>query len=153
MARLGQYDNLLVMRTASKMGLAGLRQGLLAGPQDWLGEIDKTRLPYNINVLTQAVADLALAHPEVLDEQTRAIRTERTRQLEALRRLPGRTVYPSEANFILVRTPQGRANALFEGLKQAKLDGTYPLLSNCLRVTVGTPEENGAFLSALAALF
>jgi len=157
MARLGQHDNLLVMRTVSKMGLAGLRLGLLAGPRDWLAEIDKTRLPYNVNVLTQAVADLALAHPEVLEEQTRAIRAERARLLGALRRLPGLTVYPSEANFILLRTAQGRASAVFEGLKTAKvlikkLDGGHPMLADCLRVTVGTPQENDVFLEALGRL-
>jgi len=157
MARLGQDDNLLVMRTVSKMGLAGLRLGLLAGPRDWLAEIDKTRLPYNVNVLTQAAADLALAHPEVLEEQTRAVRTERARLLEALRRLPGLTVYPSEANFILLRTAQGRASAVFEGLNTAKvlikkLDGGHPMLADCLRVTVGTPQENDAFLKALGRL-
>jgi len=93
----------------------------------------------------------------VLEEQTRAIRAERARLLEALRRLPGLTVYPSEANFILLRTAQGRASAVFEGLNTAKvlikkLDGGHPMLADCLRVTVGTPQENDAFLKALGRL-
>jgi histidinol-phosphate aminotransferase len=157
MHRLGQLDNLLVMRTLSKMGLAGLRLGLLAGPRAWLSEINKTRLPYNINVLTQAAAELALGHPEVLHGQANAIRCERARLFEALNRLPGLTVYPSEANFILFNTGPGRAKAVFEGLKKAgilikKLHGAHPLLTDCLRVTVGTPAENDAFLGALGAL-
>ena len=70
LSRLGEWPNLLVMRTVSKMGLAGLRLGYLAGPPEWLDEIDKTRLPYNINVLTQTSAAFALRHKAVLDEQT-----------------------------------------------------------------------------------
>jgi histidinol-phosphate aminotransferase len=157
MGRLGARDNLLVMRTLSKMGLAGLRLGLLAGPPRWLRQIDKTRLPYNVNVLTQAAATLALGHREVLDAQARAIRAERAVLLEALSRLPGIRAYPSEANFILFRTPAGRAPAIFEGIRRRgvlikKLDGAHPMLADCLRVTVGRPEENAAFLQALGGV-
>ena len=154
--RLGAWSNLLVMRTVSKMGLAGLRLGYLAGPADWLTEVDKVRLPYNINVLTQASATFALRHRAALDEQTAAIRAERTRLFDALTELKGLTPYPSEANFILVRTPPGRAGALFQGLLDRgvlikKLDGAHPLLADCLRITVGTPAENGVMLEALKA--
>ena len=157
MGVLGEYDNLLVMRTVSKMGLAGLRLGFLAGPPAWLEEIDKVRLPYNINVLTQVSAEFALRHKAVFDEQTARIRTERTRLAEALAALPGVTVFPSEANFLLVRTPAGRASAWFEGLKGRgilikSLHGAHPLLEDCLRITVGRPEENEAVAEALAAL-
>ena len=155
--RLGDWPNLLVLRTVSKMGLAGLRLGYLAGPEDWLAEIDKTRLPYNINCLTQATAAFALRHKAVLDEQTRAIRAERDRLFDALAKIPGIHPYPSEANFILLRLPAGSADACFAGLKARgvlvkNLNGAHPLLADCLRVTVGTPEENGIFLSALAAV-
>jgi histidinol-phosphate aminotransferase len=77
--RLGDWPNLLVMRTVSKMGLAGLRLGYLAGPAEWIAEIDKVRLPYNVNALTQASAALALRHRALFDAQTAAIRAERTR--------------------------------------------------------------------------
>ncbi len=154
--RLGDWPNLLVMRTVSKMGLAGLRLGYLAGPEDWLQEIDKIRLPYNINVLTQASAAFALKYRGVLDAQTQAIRTERTRLFDALCAIDGIRPYPSEANFILLRLPAGSADRVFDGLKARgvlvkNLNGAHPLLADCLRVTVGTPKENGAFLAALAA--
>ncbi len=152
--RLGDWPNLLVMRTLSKMGLAGLRLGYLAGPNEILAEIDKTRLPYNINALTQASAAFALRHREVLDGQTQRIRAERSRLFAGLSGLAGVRPYPSETNFILLRAPAGRAGELFESLKRSgvlvkNLDGTQPLLEDCLRVTVGRPEENDAFLAAL----
>ncbi|MFQ5642145.1 MAG: histidinol-phosphate transaminase [Thiogranum sp.] len=154
MARLGEFPNLLVLRTVSKMGLAGLRLGLLAGAPQWLSEIDKTRLPYNINVLTQASALFALQHKSVLDEQAQQIRADRSRLSEALQALDGIEVYPSEANFILFRTPQGRADRIFAGLKEQgvlikNLNPAGGRLQDCLRVTVGRPEENRAFLDAL----
>ena len=154
MPRVGEYTNLAVMRTVSKMGLAGLRLGLLAAPRPWIDEIDKTRLPYNINVLTQVSGAFALEHRALLDEQTRRIREDRAWLFEALDKLPGITAFPSDANFILVRTPEKRAKALFEALKAAGvlvkcLDGGHPLLADCLRVTVGTPEENTIFVAAL----
>jgi len=157
MTELGRYDNLVVMRTVSKMGLAGLRLGLLAGPRAWLDEFDKVRLPYNINVLTQASAAFALRHQAVFDEQTAAIRAERSRLAGALAEMPGLTVFPSEANFLLVRTPAGRAAGLLDGLKAGgvlvkKLDGAHPLLADTLRLTVGTPAENDALLGVLQGL-
>jgi histidinol-phosphate aminotransferase len=151
---LGRWPNLLVMRTVSKMGLAGLRLGYMAGPSEWIDEIDKTRLPYNINVLTQASAAFALRHKQVFDAQTDAIREQRGVLMQALSDLDGVDPYPSEANFILVRTASGQAGAVFDGLKQRgvlikRLDGTHPLLVDCLRITVGTPGENHALLAAL----
>ena len=157
LTRLGDWPNLLVLRTLSKMGLAGLRLGYLAGREEWLAEIDKTRLPYNVNCLTQASAAFALRHKAVLDAQTRLIRAERERLFDALARIPGLHPYPSEANFILLRLPAGRADACFTGLKAhgvlvKNLHGAHPLLADCLRVTVGTPQENSLFLAALAAV-
>lgn len=154
MPRLGEFDNLLVMRTVSKLGLAGLRLGMLAGPQAWLAEFDKVRLPYNINVLTQASAEYALRHLGVFDEQTRRIREERTRLLAEMARLDGIAVYPSAANFILFRAPAGRADEVFEGIRRAgvlikNMKATSGPLADCLRVTVGTAEENDAFLEGL----
>ena len=157
MQRLGEWPNLLVMRTVSKLGLAGLRLGLLAGPMAWLDEIDKTRLPYNINVLTQVSATFALRNRGVFEQQTRWIREERARLMAALDDLAGVQPFPSDANFILFRVPAGAACKTFDGLREAgvlvkRLDGAYPLLADCLRVTVGKPEENHAFVGALRSL-
>lgn len=157
MPHLGCWPNLLVMRTLSKMGLAGLRLGYLVGPDEILAEIDKIRLPYNINVLTQVSVAFALRHKDILDGQTRRIRTERARLFAELSAPDGVRSYPSETNFILLRAPAGRANGLFMSLKRGgvlvkNLDGTQPLLADCLRITVGRPEENNAFLAALESV-
>ncbi|MCB1797868.1 MAG: histidinol-phosphate transaminase [Gammaproteobacteria bacterium] len=157
MDRLGEFDNLVVMRTVSKMGLAGLRLGLLAGPPAWLDQFDKVRLPYNINVLTQASADFALRHRAVFDAQTQLIRSERGRLAAGIAAMDGVTAYPSEANFLLMRTPPGAATRWFGGLREhgvliKNLDGAHPLLRDCLRPTVGTPVENDALLAALAVV-
>jgi len=154
MSRLGEFPNLLVLRTVSKMGLAGLRLGLLAGPAEWLGEIDKTRLPYNINVLTQASAMFALQHKTMLDEQAQQIRSDRAKLAQSLRELDGVRPYPSEANFILFETPQGEADRVFAALKEQgvlvkNLSAAAGRLRDCLRVTVGKPTENQAFIDAL----
>lgn len=153
---LGQYPNLAVMRTVSKLGLAGLRLGLLCGPARWLEQIDKTRLPYNINVLTQASVAFALGHAQVLNAQAGAIRAERERLYRELQLRKPLTVYPSEANFLLFRTAAGRAGALHQALRTGgvlikNLHGSHPMLAGCLRVTVGLPEENTIFLNALDA--
>lgn len=154
MPRIGEFDNMVVMRTLSKMGLAGLRLGLLAGPEEWIREIGKTRLPYNINVLTQLSACFALRHMPLFDSQTTAIREARSQLFEELQGIPGLSPFQSEANFILVRTAQGEAVSLFEGLKHQgvlikNLHGGHPLLKDCLRITVGTEAENRALIEAL----
>ena len=157
LGELGSHANLLVMRTLSKLGLAGLRLGLLAGPAAWLTEFDKVRLPYNINVLTQVSAAFALRHQAVLDGQTRAIRAERGRLAAELAGLAGLEVFPSDANFLLLRLTRRGAPDVFAGLRAAgvlvkNLHGAHPALADCLRVTVGTPDENDRFLAALRPL-
>jgi histidinol-phosphate aminotransferase len=154
MDRLAHYPNLLVMRTLSKSGLAGLRLGMLAGAPAWLAHIDKVRLPYNVNVLTQLAAGKVLQHDALLDEQAAALRAGRVQLQADLRDIAGVTAYPSAANFILFRV--ARAAAVFEKLKQRgvlikNLDGSHPALADCLRVTVGTPDENAQFIAALRA--
>ncbi len=156
MPLLRDYPQLLVLRTLSKMGLAGLRLGILAGDRAWLDQINKVRLPYNINVLAQVSADFALGHQAILEAQAAAIRRDREHLQEAMAALPGITVYPSRANFILFRAPPGQGPALFEriraeGVLIKNLHRDDALLRDCLRVTVGTPEENRAFLEALRA--
>jgi histidinol-phosphate aminotransferase len=157
MGDLGCCDNLLLLRTLSKLGLAGVRLGLLAGDGDWLAEIEKTRLPYNISTLDQLTGEFALRHYAVFEEQAKTIRQQRGELLARLQALPGLAVYPSAANFILFRVPTGRGEAVFEGLKSGgvlikNLSGTAPALADCLRVTVGKPEENAAFIAALASV-
>jgi histidinol-phosphate aminotransferase len=157
MAVLGEFDNLLVLRTVSKMGLAGLRLGLLAGPADWLEQIDKTRLPYNLGSLKQVTGHFTLQHKAVFDMQAGLICQDRADLFAGLQALPQLTVYPSEANFILFRVPRGQAPVIHTGLREAgilikNLDGSSPALADCLRVTVGTAEENSLFLQALSGL-
>ncbi len=153
---LEQFDNVLVMRTLSKLGLAGLRIGYLVGAQAWVGQFEKVRLPYNIGVLHQAAATFALAHGEVLAEQTRRIRAERERLASELAALPV-TRWPSEANFLLIRLRDHAARAVFDRLREQGvlvkcLDGAHPALAGCLRLTVGTPEENNILLERLRAI-
>lgn len=149
------YDNLLILRTLSKMGLAGLRLGYLVGHPDWIKELDKVRMPYNINVLTQITVELALAHKEIFDAQTKQISIERERVWYMLSQLPGVTAYPSQANFILFQV--NNAVTVFQQLKTKgilikNLHGSHTLLNNCLRVTIGTEDENNAFLAAITNL-
>ena len=151
---LDRHGNLAVLRTLSKLGLAGLRLGALAGPRDWLHEIDKLRLPYNVNALTQASVAFALDHFDRLETRAATIRAERERLVRRLAALPGVTVFPSAANFVLLRVPGGRARGVFEGaladgILVKCLDGSHPRLADCLRVTVGTPGENAQLLEAL----
>ncbi|MCR4347076.1 MAG: histidinol-phosphate transaminase [Sulfuricaulis sp.] len=154
MNELGKHENLLVMRTLSKQGLAGLRLGVLAGPRPWLAEFNKVRLPYNIGTLTQASAEFVLTHLALLDEQADLIRKEREKLFQALSALKGVQVWPSQTNFLLFRVEKGDADRVFEGLRRRgvlikNMNSAGGVLKNCLRVTVGTPEENGAFLKAL----
>ncbi len=150
-SRLSQYPNLLVMRTFSKLGMAGLRLGFLAGSALWLNELEKLRLPYNVGVLPQLVAGKLLAHHDVLLAQAEQIKQDRSKLARALAEIPGVQVYPSAANFLLLRV--ARAKEIFEGLKQRgvlikNLHGSHAMLQDCLRVTVGTPAENERFIQA-----
>lgn len=149
---LGKYENLLVMRTFSKLGMAGLRLGLLAGPKVWLSQLEKLRLPYNVGVLPQLVAEKLLQHHEVLLQQAEQIKRDRAWLYERLVGTVDVYAYPSEANFILFRV--SRATQVFEGLKQRgvlikNLNGGHPALMDCLRVTVGTQDQNEQFIAAL----
>jgi len=149
---LAHFPNLLVMRTFSKLGMAGLRLGFLAGSTAWLGQLEKLRLPYNVGVLTQLVAEKLLEHHEVLLQQAEQIKSDRAKLHIQLSEVTGMQVYTSEANFLLFRV--ANAADVFSGLKRRgvlikNLDGGHPMLKNCLRVTVGTREENEKFITAL----
>jgi histidinol-phosphate aminotransferase len=150
--RLAEFPNLVVMRTVSKLGLAGIRLGYLAARREWVEQFNKVRQAYNVNVLTQAAAAFVLERLDVLEEQAARIRAERAVLGAELAELPGVTAFPSEANFFLVRVPN--ADRAYEGLRRQgvlvrNFHGAHPLLDQCLRVTVGTPEENRIFLKAL----
>lgn len=154
MSRLSEYDNLLVMRTVSKMGLAGLRLGLLCGHPEIINEIDKIRLPYNINILTQVSAEFVLENVTVLEGQAKVIRDEREKLLHTMSAISEVEAFPSQANFILFRVLNKKANDVFESIKKSgvlikNMKADRGLLNNCLRVTVGLPDENKAFVAAL----
>lgn len=151
--RVREFDNVVVMRTVSKLGLAGIRLGYLVGDAAWLDELDKVRPPYNVNVLTQAAAEFMLDHVDVLEAQATVLRGERAKLAAAVAAMPGATVFPSAGNFLLVRVPD--ADAVFETLCTARVliknvSRAHPLLDNCVRLTVGTPEENAQLLATLA---
>ena len=149
---VGKHPNLIVVRTVSKLGLAGVRIGLAVGSRDWLHEFEKLRMPYNVGSLNAAAAEFLLGERAMLERQTGAIVAERARleaDLDALARVER---FPSAANFILVRVPD--APRAFETLRQRGilvriLHGSHPLLAHCLRLTVGTPDENTRMLEAL----
>jgi histidinol-phosphate aminotransferase len=155
MDELGRHPNLLVVRTVSKLGLAGLRVGCAIGPGEWIAELEKLRMPYNVNVLSAAAAALLLRNHAVLGEQTRRIVADREALAQALSQLPGVRVFPSAANFLLVRFPD--APLAFESLKARGIlvrtfHASHPLLAHCLRLTVGTSDENRQLVDALRAL-
>ena len=148
---VGRHPNLLLVRTVSKLGLAGLRLGVAAGPADWIAELEKLRLPYNVNALSMAAAELLLDHRAVLEEQTRAIVAQRGRLEAALDRL-GVTRFPSAANFVLARVkdgPRAFGRLRERGILVRHFHGSHPLLEHCLRLTVGTPQENDRLVEAL----
>jgi len=144
--------NVMVLRTFSKFGWAGLRLGYLLGDTQLIAQLNKVRLPYNINVLTQAAADFLLDHADVFEAQAADIRAERSRVMAELDTMEKVETFPSQANFILIRVPD--ANAAFAAMKAKgvlikNLHGGNGLLANCLRLTIGTPDENNACLTAL----
>ena len=152
--RLAAHPHVLVMRTLSKFGLAGVRLGYLCGAAAVIDEVDKLRPPYNVGVLNAEATLFALEHAEEFVRQAQAIRAERERLQRVLADLPGVWPFPSEANMILVRVPDARR--AFEGMKShgvlvKNVSGLHPLLANCLRLTVGTPDENRLMIDALKA--
>jgi histidinol-phosphate aminotransferase len=154
MPQLAVHEHVLVMRTLSKFGLAGVRLGYLCGRAALIDEVDKVRPPYNVSVLNAETTLFALEHADEYARQAALLRSERARMSVRLATLGGVTVFPSEANMILVRVPD--AKRCFEGIKSRgvlikHIAGLHPLLANCLRLTVGSPEENDALIQALKA--
>jgi len=158
MERLPEFANLVVMRTVSKLGLAGIRLGYMSASAGLLEQLEKVRPPYNVNVLTQAAAEFLLDHLPVLDAQAAELRAARERLAAELAHLPGVHVFPSAANFLLVRIDASNpsADAVNAALLERKVliknvGKMHPLLQNCLRITVSTPDENRIFLDAFKA--
>ena len=152
MQRMAAHEHVLVLRTLSKFGLAGVRLGYLCGAAALIDELDKVRPPYNVSVLNAEAALFALEHADEYARQAALLRAERERLQAALCALPGAQAFPSEANMILVRVPDSQR--AFDGMKARgvlvkHIAGLHPLLANCLRLTVGTPEENDLMLHAL----
>lgn len=155
MHHLPAYPNLVVMRTVSKIGLAGIRIGYLSAAPEITAELEKVRPPYNISVLDEAAALFALEHKKVLDEQAALLVKARSSMQQALNELAGVTAYESATNFVLARLPDGDAmhQALFERQIMVRNVGKmHPLLNNCLRLTVSTPAENDQLLAAMKSI-
>ncbi len=154
LGRLAAHPHVLLMRTLSKFGLAGIRLGYMMGASALIAEIDKVRPPYNVSVLNAEAALFALEHAEVYEAQARALREQRSLLMARLADMPGVKAFPSDANMILVRVPD--AKAAFEGMKRQgvlvkNVSTMHPLLAQCIRLTVGTPDENARMLAALQA--
>ena len=154
MNELPQRPNLMVLRTLSKLGLAGIRLGYLAGAPELIEQFNKVRPPYNVNVLTLGAADFLLDHLPVLDAQAAELRSERSRLQSAIAAIDGVEAFPSSANFILFRVAE--CDRVFAEVRQhgiliKNVSKKHPLLAGCLRTTVGTPLENDRFLEALKA--
>ena len=150
--RMAKHAHVLLMRTLSKFGLAGVRLGYMMGPKALIAEIDKVRPPYNISVLNYECGLFALSHADVFADQAKALRSQRDALQRALADLPGAQPFPSEANMILVRVAD--AAQTFDKLKAQgilvkNVSKLHPLLNNCLRLTVGTESENNQLLLAL----
>ncbi|MDH4184664.1 MAG: histidinol-phosphate transaminase [Nitrospinota bacterium] len=145
--------NVIIMRTLSKMGLAALRLGYILADRAIVENVDKVRLPYNINSMTQAAAGEALLHWSEFVPLFAAVRQEREKLYSALQQTPGVKAWPSEANFILMRVENNRAEPLFQSLLEhgvrVRWFKGHPRAGDCFRVTVGDPRENTLFLAAL----
>jgi histidinol-phosphate aminotransferase len=151
---LERHPNLIVLRTFSKaMALAGLRVGYLLASPELVREINKARLPYNMNFFSQAAAIAALEEKEVLAESVRRLVAERERLLARLADVPGVRAFSSDANFFLLECLSADPKAVFASMARRGVlvrDVTsYPMLARCLRVSVGSEEESDAFLHAL----
>jgi histidinol-phosphate aminotransferase len=154
LALMARQPNVLVMRTMSKFGLAGVRIGYLLGAPELVDQIEKLRPPYNISVLNAEAALFALEHADVYAAQAAELRQQRERLFSALQAMPGITPWPSQGNMILARVQD--AAAAFAALKARgvlikNVSALHPLLANCVRLTVGTPDENTLLLQALEA--
>lgn len=153
---LNNFSNLIITRTFSKaLGGAGLRIGYMFGDKDVIAQINKIKLPYNIDIITEHAASQILSNPQFTNDKVELLINERKKVYNFLKTLPLQNLYPSAANFICIRTE--KSSELFEYLKERNIltrdVSSYPMLSNCLRISIGTPEENDALISALKTFY
>lgn len=156
LGQAGRIPNLIVLRTLSKIGFAGLRIGYAAGCPEVIGELQKILPPYNMNQLSLNTAKFALRHYGIISANIGSLKNERERMMAELGGIPQIKAFPSQANFITIRVPD--ADLLFDTLKQnrilvKKLHGVHPLLEHCLRITVGSPAQNDAVLDVIRRLY
>jgi len=155
LAYLENHPRLIITRTFSKaMGMAGLRVGYLLAQPRLVREIGKAKLPYNLNRFSLTAAEVALENRGRFQGSIDRILQERERMGDSLRRIPGIRTYPSDANFFLIEFPGPPGEVYQQLIAQGILIrdvSAYPMLSRCLRVSVGTPSENDRFLEALCA--
>ncbi len=146
---LKKYKNMIILRTLSKIGLAGLRTGFMIANSEIVNEVNKVRLPFNLNSLSQKVAIDSLQDKQKMREHIRTIVSERKKLAKEMSKMDGISPYPSDANFILFKTED--ADTIFNKLlkKGILVRNMSGALAGCLRVTVGTPRENAAFLKTL----
>ncbi len=151
---IDEYENLVVLRTMSKVGFAGIRLGILFARDHLVNEIDKVRLPYNINLYSQRLAELILENLSFVGENTQLVIRERERVFKELKRIRGIDPFPSDANFILMRVIDADAvhNELINRGIIVRNFNSPGRLENCLRVTIGTPDENDSFIRALGEI-
>ncbi|MGB5809169.1 MAG: histidinol-phosphate transaminase [Polyangiales bacterium] len=148
-----EYPQCAMLGTLSKVGFAAIRVGWTRLHPELARELEKVRQPFNLNALSQEIATLALTDlAPLVRSQARAVAAERELLATALREIPGISTYPSQANFLLLRI-EGNPRAVCEGLLERgiavrRFDG-HPRLAQCIRITVGTPEENGRLVEAL----
>jgi len=151
---MARYPHVLVMRTMSKFGLAGVRIGYLMGRRELVDQVEKLRPPFNVSVLNAEAALFALEHADVLAAQAADIRAQRAQLLQALAALPGCERLWAPARMVLARVPD--AARVFAGMRARgvlikNVSTMHPLLANCVRLTVGTADENAQMLAALQA--
>ena len=151
---LENFENLVIVRTLSKSGFAGLRVGYMVSHPVWGGEFEKIRFPYNIGVLAQESAVFALDNWDEICRNTLHIVEMRDQMVSGLRRMGGVQVFPTQANFIVIKPITKSSLAIFEALQEdgiliKNFDGYHPLLENCLRLTVGTESENEKLMTSL----
>lgn len=154
---LKDISNLSILRTFSKaFGLAGQRVGYMLANDEVIYQVKKASLPYNLNAFTQTAAKVALEKAHEFAPQIEAVLADRSRVAEALTQMPGIVVYPSLANFILFKCTQRPAGEIFQKLTEAGVIIRYfneaPGLENCLRITIGTKEENDIFIEKLSQI-
>lgn len=149
---LAKYDNLVILKTLSKVGLAAMRIGFLIGQPSLVRELDKVRLPYNINALSQVAANFYIDQQAFFSAQVAEVVRGRDELFEALGKIEGIRPYPTDANFIFLRcdfdADRIHRDLIARGVLIKNLNSPG-VLKNCMRVTVGSREENEGFLKAL----